>query len=100
MEMMLVTSLIWHIYKKGMSSGFVEIDPGFMLLDQGEAAGYYYSGCYFDEFDFEAAPLWLVERAMSMEPIPIHKAKDLYIALCEWVPNFRSLDLDQLRAWE
>ena len=76
---MLVTSYIWHIYNQGVSGGFVEIDHGYMLLDQGEAAGYYYSGCYFDEFDFEAAPLWLVEREMCMEPIPIHKAKDFIL---------------------
>ena len=97
---MLVTSLIWHIYRKGMSSGLVEIDPGYMLLDPGEAAGYYYSGCYFGVFDFEVAPLWFMDRAMYMEPIPIHKTKDLYIALCKWAPNFRFLDLDQLWIWE
>jgi hypothetical protein len=97
---MLVTSYIWHIYNQGVSGGFVEIDPGYMLLDQGEAAGYYYSGCYFAEFDFEAAPLWFMERAMCVEPIPIHKPKDLYLALCELAPNFRSLDLDQLGIWE
>ncbi len=97
---MLVTLLIWHIYREGTSRGFVEIDPGYMLLDPGEASGYYYSGCYLVDFDFDTAPLWFMQRAMSMEPVPIHKAKDLYLALREWVPDFRSLDLEQLGIWE
>lgn len=97
---MLVDNLIWHIYRAGTSSGFVEIDPGCMLLDAGEASGYYYSGCYIVEFDFDVAELWFMERSMCMEPIPIHKPKDLYLALNEWAPNFRSLDLEQLGIWE
>jgi|TARA_R110001592_G_scaffold224197_1_gene479763 hypothetical protein len=42
---MLVDNLIWHIYRPRSSSGFVEIDPVYMLLDAGEASGCYYSGC-------------------------------------------------------
>jgi hypothetical protein len=97
---MLVDNLIWHIYRAGSSSGFVEIDPEYMLLDAGEASGYYYSGCYIGEFDFDVSELWFMDRSMCMEPIPIHKAKDLYLALNEWAPNFRSLDLGQLGIWE
>jgi hypothetical protein len=55
---MLVDNLIWHIYRAGTSSGFVEIDPGCMLLDAGEASGYYYSGCFIVEFD--VAALWFM----------------------------------------
>ena len=96
---MLIENLVWHVYREGMRSGVVEIDPGYMLLDAGEAAGYYYSGCYLAEFDFDVAKLWFMGRAMSIEPIPINKPKDLYLALNEWAPSFRSLDLEQLWIW-
>jgi hypothetical protein len=57
---MLVDDLIWHIYRAGSSSGYVEIDPGYILLDAGEASGYYYSGYYIDDFD--VAELWFIRR--------------------------------------
>ncbi|WP_159268832.1 hypothetical protein [Zhongshania aliphaticivorans] len=85
-----------------MSRGNVDINPGYMLLDAGEAEGYYYSGCYMMEFDFTVAPLWLMERSMDIEPMPIHKPKDLYLALGNLIPKFRTLDLDELGiyGWE
>lgn len=93
---MLVRRQIWLIYQKEVSSGNVDIDPGYMLLDAGEAEGYYYSGCYMMDFDFTVAPLWLMERSMAIEPTPIHKAKDLYLALCSLIPKFRTLSLEEL----
>lgn len=96
---MLVTTHIWHIYVNAATTGFVDIDSEYLLLDPGEAAGYYYSGCWIVEFDFDQAPLWFVKRSMTIEPIPIYKAKDLYRALSYWVPDFMSIDLTDMGIW-
>lgn len=97
---MVVTHFIWHIFRKGMAYGYVEIDPGLLLLDQGEAEGYYYSGCYLTEFDFTLAPLWLMDRGMYEMPVQIHNTKDLYEALERLSPDFRAMSLDELGIFE